>query len=237
MSRLLVGLPNLVGKLDNYAKRYDLLEVNPDDPGLASGKKLAAWRERCRRAAFTVVLPRAVAKLAPGKELEAGLSTALEIATVLRARAILLSTSAEVRPTARNKQRIVELFQRLPEGHHLFWEAHGIWEPAEHLGTAVEAGAVAVFDAAQAPLAPGPVVYSRIRALGHAAQLGSERILHIAEQLRGRREAYLVVDPSIAGKVRSGVAAALERDPERRHVPQLFKPELDLSGSFDDEEQ
>lgn len=239
MTRLLFGLPALQGKIDNYAKRFDLVEVTPVDQSLPKPTKLAAWRQRVPPAfVFSVVLPRAVGSLAKGEAFEMALKEALDSATELQARAILLATPAAVRPTPRNRQRIVELAGRLPEtGPHRFWEPAGIWEPADVMAVAAEARLIPVFDAAQQPLAPGPVAYTRIRALGHAARLGAQRIQTIAEQVRGRREAFVVVDKVIARQVQSGLTSILATDHERRPVPTIFKPDADLALDEDDEEQ
>lgn len=241
MTRLLFGLPSLQGKIDNYAKRFDLVELTPVDHALPKASKLAAWRERVPPAfAFSVVMPKAVATLKPGEDFEAALTESLAAATELMARAIVVATPPSVRPTPRNKQRLVELAARIPaEGAHRFWEPSGIWEANEVMAVASEAGLIPVFDAAQDPLPPGPVVYTRIRGIGHAARLGAQRIQSIAEQVRGRREAYLVVDRPIARKVQSGLRAVLAADDTRGPVPMLFTPDgdLDLDLDDDDEEQ
>ena len=240
MTRLLFGLPGLQGKIDNYAKRYDLVELTPIDQALPKATKLAAWRERVPPAfTFSIVMPKAVASLKPGDDFEAALSESLAAATQLMARAILIATPPSVRPTPRNKQRLVELAARIPaEGVHRFWEPSGIWEPTEVMAVASEAGLVPVFDAAQEPLPPGPIVYTRIRGIGHAARLGAQRIHAIAEQVRGRREAYLVVDRTIARKVQSGLRAVLAADHDRQPVPTLFTPDDHFGDDdVDDEEQ
>jgi uncharacterized protein YecE (DUF72 family) len=235
MARLLIGLPSLTGKLANYAKRYQLVELTPVDSPLPKPSKLAAWRSAVPPSfAFSVVLPRVVGALGTGEAFERALADSLEAARVLQATCIVLATPNTVRPTAHNRARIAEIAARMPQdGHVLAWHATGMWETADHLETAVGAGWLPVFDAAQEPLAPGPIVYTRIRALGHATRLGQQRIAHAARQLSGRRSAYVVVEPSIAGKVRAGLAAMMVTD--RARVPMLFKPQP--PGQDHDEEQ
>jgi uncharacterized protein YecE (DUF72 family) len=239
MTRLLFGLSGLQGKLQNYAKRFDLLEVTPADQPLPKASKLAGWREMVPPAfVFSVVLPKAVGSLSKGGDFDAALDETLAAATALQARAIVLSTPASVRPTPRNRARIVELASRLPDtGPHRFWEPAGIWEPQEVMAVAAEAGLIPVFDAAQQPLPPGPIAYTRIRALGHAARLGAHRIQTIAEQVRGRREAFLVVDKTIARKVQSGLTALLATDHDRRPVPTIFRPDDDLDPDLDEDDE
>jgi len=101
--------------------------------------------------------------------------------------------------------------------------------------TAYKAGFLPVFDAAQEALPPGPLVYTRIRAIGQAARMGADRIQRIADQLAGRREAFVVVDEIVAPRVKRGLEQMLGDAPARRGVPLLFRPE---NGMFvDDEEQ
>lgn len=234
MPRLFIGLPALKGKLERYAERYDLVELRPVDTPLPRAPKLEAWRASVPPAfAFSVVLPQAVAALEPSDE---ALATSLEVARVLQARAIVLATTPAVRPTQKNRDRIAALAERLPRaGPLLAWHAMGMWEPEDVMETAYKAGFLPVFDAAQEALPPGPLVYTRIRAIGQAARLGTDRIQRIADQLAGRREAFVVVDEIVAPRVKRGLEQMVGDAPARRGVPLLFRPE---NGMFvDDEEQ
>jgi uncharacterized protein YecE (DUF72 family) len=237
MSRIYIGLPQLEGKLTSYAKRYDLVEVRPLDTPLPKPSALRRWREQAPPAfAFSVVLPQAVSTFDRSGGFEPALNLALETATALQAVCLVLATPPSLRPTQANRQRIIELAEKLPRGGQvLAWQPSGMWEPADVLATAAAAGYVPVFDAAQEPLGPGPVAYTRIRALGHAGRIGAGRIARIAEQLAERRLAYVVVDATIARKVKAGLGAALEQLPERRAIPAIFRRGDDLVA--DDEEQ
>ena len=229
--RLLLGLPRLQGKLHNYAERYQLLEVRPVDTPVPTGGKLQKWRRQVPPAfAFSVVMPAAVARFERGAVFESGVNAALEAATVLQAECILLATPPSLRPTARNRQRIRELAARLPQdGQVLAWEPSGIWEVDDVLDTADAAGLLAVFDGAQHDLPPGPICYTRIRALGHAAQLGADRVERLAHRLASRHTAYVVVDASVAGAVRATLPSAVDRQAVGQAVPQLFRPRAALA--------
>jgi len=226
MARLLVGLPALRGKLERYAKRYDLVEVRPVDTPLPSGTKLGRWRERVPPAfAFSVVLPRVVCELAPGAELDRALRRSLEAARYLQASCLLLATPPSVRPTKRNRGRLAALRERLPaDGHVVAWQATGVWEQEEAMEVAATTGWLPVFDAAEEPLAPGPVVYTRISALGRAGRLGADRAAHVARRLAGRRDAYVVVDQAVAGRLRTALRAEASQAPAGRPIPPLFRP-------------
>lgn len=236
MARLLFGLPSLRGKLANYAKRYDLVEVTPDQP-LPKASKLARWREEVPPGfAFSVVLPSVVATLDRTGAYGEGLSRSHEAIKALQASAVILVTPPSVRPTKQNRERIARLREKLPaDGCVVGWEARGMWEPEDFIQTAIDLGFLPIFDAAQDPLPPGPIAYTRLRALGMSAQIGQDRVSRIAEQLAGRREAYCVAEPEIAGRVRAGLTRALADMGERRQVPMIFRPSAELEA--DDEEQ
>jgi len=150
----------------------------------------------------------------------------------------VLRTPLSVRPTKANRQRIAKLAARLPEhGHVLGWQPSGVWEVEDVAETASRAGLIAVLDAARDPLPPGPVSYTRIRSLGSSSQLGAGAIERIAQQLRGRRECFVVVDPQAAGRMRADLPAALGRSESRRSMPSLFRPGQPAALAIGDEEQ
>src|SRR5262245_47868418 len=138
MARLLVGLPALVGDIEKYVKRFDMVELRPVDTSIPRASTLRSWRKVVPPGfVFSVVLPRIVGELTAGKEADAALATALDVATQVEARALVLSTPASVRPTAPNKKRLTAMLERLPrEGVVVCWEATGIWEAEEILAVA-----------------------------------------------------------------------------------------------------
>ncbi len=239
MARFVVGLPHLQGKLSNYAERYDLVELRPGDTPLPSPPKLRRWREQVPPSfVFSVVLPKAVAEFSKDPEIERGIDDCLEAAVALQARCIVLATPPSIRPTAANRQRVVSLGARLPQtGHVLAWEPWGMWEREDVLETAYEAGFLPVFDGVRETLPAGPIAYTRIRALGSSAQLGTGSIERLADQLQGRREAFVVVEAPAAKRVRVELGPALERLQTRPAVPMLFRGGQPKSLAAEDEEQ
>ncbi|MEM1031624.1 MAG: DUF72 domain-containing protein [Myxococcota bacterium] len=236
MPSIHIGLPQLVGKLESYADTYRFVEVTPVDQPVPRGRKLRGWRRRVPPSfRFAVRLPAAVASF--GEDAAAGLEVALETARDLEAAAIALCTPASFRPTRKNRERLSALRERLPpDGVVLAWEARGIWEPEEFVDTAYRSGFLPIFDAAQESLPPGPVAYTRLRAMGRNAALGPDRLRAVAEQLVDRREAYLVADRALAGRVRAALGSTIDdARPAPRAVPLVFKPRAALEA--DDEEQ
>ncbi len=237
MTSLRIGLSKWNGKLSNYAKRYGVLEVSGDE--LPPPSALRKWRRQVPPAfAFSVTLPRAVAELKSGKDRDDALKRALDAATALQASVLVLSTPASVRPTKANAERIVALAAELPRnGHVLAWEPAGLWSPEEVAAVAAASGWLAVVDAAEHEVPDGPIVYTRLRAIGKATRLGPNRLQRLGEQLAERHEAYVIADPSVAPKLASSLDAAIAKAGVDHSVPQLFKPsgEFDLGGL--DEEQ
>ncbi|HEY4121207.1 MAG TPA: DUF72 domain-containing protein [Byssovorax sp.] len=240
MPRLHVGLPALVGDIAKYHPRFDLLEVRPVDASVPRAPALRRWRKAVPPAfVFSVVLPRAVGALTPGAALDEALAESLEVAAALEARCLLLQTPADVRPTSVNKRRVVALFERVPrEGNVVCWEPSGMWEREDVLATAREAGVVAVLDAARDVPPPGAVVYTRLRALGKGAALGAASIERVAERLKKRREAFVVVESSRDGqRVRAALTAAMAERRDRPSLGSVVRPTGAGTLVAEDEEQ
>jgi hypothetical protein len=238
MARVHVGLPSLRGKLARYAERFDLLEVHPLGHATPKGKgALRKWRDAVPPGfVFSVVLPQAVGTLQPSAEFDEALDRSLKVATTLEARCMVLATPASVRPTVENRKRVMELAERLPQdGQLIAWHPSGMWERHDVIDIATRSGLLPVFDAACEELAEGALVYTRIRALGASMSIGADRIDRVASQLATRREAFVVADSEIAGKVRSGLAATLPRHASAGSAAMVFTPNTPLAD--DDEEQ
>ena len=231
MARLYIGLTRLRGKLSRFASKYDLVEITPVDEPLPKAAKLARWREEVPPSfAFSVVLPNAVASFDRTGAYGEALSRSRDAIARLQAQVVVLRTPASLRPTQANRNRIAKLREKLPaDGLIAAWEPLGIWEPEDVLETGRATGWLPVFDATQDPLPPGPVAYTRLRALGMSTQLGGDRLGTVARQLMGRRECYVVAEPSIGGAVKTGLTQAMSAVAPRQTVPRIFKPtSLDL---------
>ena len=256
MARLLVGLPALQGDLAKYSTRFDMVEIRapnaPPSPNARANAAVATAAGALPRAAtlrkwrtsvppsfvFSVVLPPAVGALVPGPALDEALASSLEAAAVLEARCIVLATPPEVRPTATNRKRLAAVFERIPhEGTVLCWEPSGIWERDEVIVLSRTLGVIPVLDAAREALGAGPIVYTRLRALGKSAVLGQATIERIAERLRRRREAFVVVEgPPEAQRVKAALTTELARRPGRAAPMTVVRP-VSSTLIAEDEEQ
>jgi uncharacterized protein YecE (DUF72 family) len=250
MARLLVGLPALQGDLAKYATRFDMVEIRAPNvaadasPGAPAGSlprpaTLRKWRKLVPPSfVFSVVLPPAVGALTPGPALDEALAAALEAASALEARCIVLATPPEVRPTAANRKRLAALFERIPgEGTVRCWEPSGIWEREEVLTLTRTLGVLPVLDAAREALGTGPIVYTRLRALGKSAVLGQATIERIADRVRRRREAFVVVEgPHEAQRVKTALTSELARRPGRASGVTVVRPASSTLVAEDEEQ-
>lgn len=207
--RLFVGPATPKGDFAKIAGRFGLAEIRTDGP-IPRAATLRSWRKAVGpQFVFSVVLPRIVGELKSSAEADDALKGALEAARLLEARCLLLQTTAAVRPTKANRDRIARLVERLPKlATVVAWEAAGLWEAEEIRMTARLAQVLPVFDAAQEETVPGSSIYTRLRALGEASRLSDKALAHAAAQLRGRREAFVIVEN---GSDAARVKTALER--------------------------
>ncbi len=238
MARILVGLATLTGDIKKVVDRFDLVEVRLSAGSWPKDATLKRWRKTAPPAfVFSVVMPPAVATLATDAEATEALADALHVAAILEARCILLQTPADVRPTTANKKRIAALFQKVPsEGTVRCWEPAGVWEAEDTIATARAAHVLPVLDAAQEALPPGPIAYTRLRALGKAAA-SARTIERLSSALRGRREAFVVVeDPKEAAIVRSALPTSVAKARGGHAGPIIVRPNM-MPLVAEDEEQ
>ncbi len=214
MARLQVGLPHLEGSISDYAEKFDMVELCFEGEAAPKPSTLRGWRRAVNPSfGFSVRLPKIVGELTMTKEMDAALDAAVTVATALEARAIVLSTLADVRPTQQNLQKLASVVERLPRPAVLHcWEPRGIWERKEILRASKELGLTPVLDAQQDALPPGSVVYTRLRALGGAHRVPQRVVERMARELQNKREAWVVVEhaPS-ARRLRQELTQAVAR--------------------------
>ena len=239
MTRICLGLPALQGDLGNYSKRFDLVELRPVDTTLPRPAKLRAWRKSVPPTfVFSVVLPRIVGELVAGEAADAALAQALDVAKAVEARAIVLATPPSIRPTQANRKRVAALLERIPrEGVVVCWEPGGMWEIDEITALAKSVRVVPVVDASREAVPAGPVVYTRLRALGASAAVSAAAIERIADKLRGRREVFVVVEgKGEAGRVKAGLGAAVARERDKPPSAPIVRPSAGLLIAEDEEQ-
>jgi uncharacterized protein YecE (DUF72 family) len=233
-----VGLAALRGSIATYADRWELLELAADGAGVPAGKRLRAWRKQAGpRLVFSVALPARAAALTPGSDFDEAVEHGIETARLLEARCVILRTPASIRPTSTNRKRIALALEKVPrEAVIAAWEPSGVWERDELIAFARDAGIVPVVDPTQARIADGAVVYVRIRAA--AGRLGPTALARLGAELRGRREAFVVVEAAgEARRVRAALGeAAAPRPAPKAGAIKVVRPTQPLLVAEDEEQ-
>lgn len=237
MGRVQVGLPGFQGDVAKYAQRYDMVELRADVVATTKPATLRAWRRAVNPAfTFSLVLPRSTGALSDTAGARAELAHALKAAAALEARCIVVETPAEVRPTKANREKLRVLFASLTQpATHVCWDARGVWEASEVHATARALGVVPVVDAAHEDAPAGPTMYARLRALGQNG-VSTKSIARVAEQLRGKRDAWVIVEDRASGaRVRKELGGALvEAAPIS--VPMVVRPSAGRLRAEDEEQ-
>lgn len=226
MVRVQVGLSDLGTDIAKYASKFDMVELRPNPQSPPKQTTLRAWRRAVNPSfTFSVVLPPIVGSLAMTKEMDTALETTLGIATTLEARVILLSTPVDVRPTSQTMEKLKALVERLPKpGTVLAWEAQGLWERKDVVSLSKTLGLVPVFDAGQTLVSGGPLVYTRLRALGGQSKVSQSVIGRLGDQLMGRREAWVVAEHrGSAVRLKSDIENAMSRQ-RPKDAPIVVRP-------------
>jgi uncharacterized protein YecE (DUF72 family) len=207
MPRVHVGQASLKGHLERYAKTFDLLEVR-SDPALPSLKHLKRLSQQAPEGfSFSLVLPRKLSELSETPD-AAKLAEVRTAATALGARFVLVRTPATFAPSARSRARFAALVKGLEGAGTIAWEPRGIWTDEEIASVAAELGVLAVRDLAEQDPIPGPLVYTRLLALGRNTRIGSGAIERVSERLEEVEEAFIVVEGQgavqVAKRLRGG---------------------------------
>jgi len=148
-----------------------------------------------------------------------------------------IATPPSITPTELNKKRLAALVAKIPhDATSLVWEPRGVWESEDAMAVASKLGLILVVDAAREPAPKGPISYFRLRGLGESVRLSPAAIDKVVEELRSRREAYVIrrVGGS-AGRGRIPAQKAARRAPALRPSGAVLRPRATLRA--EDEEQ
>ncbi|HWP08389.1 MAG TPA: DUF72 domain-containing protein, partial [Polyangiaceae bacterium] len=215
--RLHFGLPRLKGRLPEYAKAFNLVEV-PCEPAPPTAKHLGRLkREAPEGFEFALVAGKALAELGSSSPDAALVEATRQAAVALGARFIVLRTPASAGPSARTRAKLARMKELLDgAAGGIAWEPRGMWTDEEVVEVAGELGVTLVRDLAEQDPAPGPLVYTRLLALGRNARLGSGAIERVSERLAEAEEAYIVIEgdggAGIAKRLRASLVELREDD-------------------------
>ena len=216
MPRTFVGETRLPKNFKRYARQFSLLELDCE-PGSVPGK---GRLEECAAAApdgfvFSLVVPGRLASLEAGPEADKAWKHAQNVARRLGGKAgwWVVRTPAEVRPTRRSRENLGALAARLKEGGvRVAWEPRGVWDETAAGEFADSIGVTLIQDVAREVPRSGPVLYSRLLALGKGGRVGLSLADLIAERMHAHEEAFVVVEGQGAREIQQalGLGAGAE---------------------------
>jgi uncharacterized protein YecE (DUF72 family) len=203
-----IGAKELRGAIAAYAKRFDLLEVRvvvssvDDEPPAAVPAigTLRRWRKSVPpHFVFAVVAGPHLSRVKASDTAERELEAARAAIDALQARCFVLRTPPEVTPAQVWRDRIGKLIERFPrDATHFVWEPGGVWEIEDAAAQAKAWGIVLAVDPAREAVAPGPVAYLRMRALGETRAFGAVALERVVKGVGARREVFAVVETDTA---------------------------------------
>jgi len=229
-ARIHVGQAALTGKLERYARVFDLLEVRAA-PTLPSPSRLRRLRGDAPEGfCFSLVVPAKLAELASSEPDVALVEATRAAATALGARWLVLRTPAAVAPSARSRARLTRIVEAMRGAAGGFaWEPRGVWTDEDAEATASALGVVLVRDLAEHEAPPGPIVYTRLLALGRNARIGAGIIERVAERLEGADEAFVIAE----GRGAVGLAKELRQI----QAPDVANDDDEDDGDAEDDEE
>ena len=132
-----------------------------------------------------------------GPELDAGIDWITRVSDILRARAIVIATGAELSTGERDRTLLADFAERLrPTGRILVVAPRGLWEPEHGSAFAQQTDTVYGFDPLESDAPEGDVVYARIRPMGARPRLTEGHLAQVAERLLTpeAEQAYVAID-------------------------------------------
>ncbi len=235
--KMLFGCAGVRGAIDNYAKRFEMVEVDPlEGHAKAKPASLKRWRKEAGPAlAFSIVAPKALALVRPGPALDAALSDLLEAQRALQARWILLATPLEVTPAPLQRERIAKIVERIREGLgdardivRIAWAPRGMWELADAATLATTLDLDLACDPLIDPREPfwhATLRYLRIGPVGGRTAYPPARLRALAEAL---------VEDSTADGERAVVFTTPKAPAEVKRLKSLVKALTEEAGGGDD---
>lgn len=212
--RLCIGQAALMGKLARYTQSFNLLELRADVGSLPRPPRLREWKQSVPDDfVFSVLSAKSLLGLEPGEANEKARAYAQRAIAALEAEWFVIQTGASVTPSARGRERLLALVDEAKSwGVRVAWEPRGPWSPQQAQALCAEHDLTLVHDVSlEAPLS-GPVIYTRVRAIGAGGRITSGAADRIAERLEGAEEAFVVVEGASAKNLARGLRHELLSD-------------------------
>jgi uncharacterized protein YecE (DUF72 family) len=192
--RLHIGRSALRGDIARYATHFSMVELRVEQGSLPRSATLKEWAKKVSSEfVFSLVVPRSLVALDRIEHAELALVNRVSVA--LGARWLVLRTPATVMPGARSRRKLAELVTKLEPGERrIAWEPQGVWDPDEAEELAATLNVTLVRDLSRDEAPAGPVVYTRLRALGTGSRLTSGTAERLVDELASCEEAYVVTE-------------------------------------------
>ena len=192
---LRIGQSSFRGAFPRYSRHFSMHEVTAEPGRLPRAPKLKRWREAVPESfSFAVRFAPSASELTSPDNVRDALKYALQVATALEAEWFVLSSPVSVRPTARNRARVVELFESVPSSLKKAWDVGGMWDQEAVASVLDASGAVWSRDLSRADDPQSGAVYTRLKDWGNAVRLRSGPAQQLAINILGADEAMVVVD-------------------------------------------
>ena len=244
--RVHIAARELKGSLSSYASKFGLLELHltvqagetaaspRTNPTL---KTLRSWRKEAGPAfEFCIVAPEGLRAPRPSDQLNREADATLAAVDAVQARTLLLPTGSDCTPSPVWRDRLAKLVDRLRrDGTQIIWEPSGLWEAEQAAVFAKKLGMVLCCDPFQSGVPQGPVAYLRLRALGETRTFSDERIQALADELRDRREVYVVVEAPRALATAQALGVMMNQ-PARAAASTVVVSRLAGANASDEEE-
>jgi uncharacterized protein YecE (DUF72 family) len=208
--RLRVGLTSLAGSIEEYAKRFDLLELRSDPQRLPSDRALRRLKAGVGESVqFSLLIPAEITRRA--LENTAELAGTLVTAEALQAAWLVFQTGPTVGPSERTRARFQALLAAVTRPPwRIAWEPRGPFEPEVAQEWCDSLGITLVEDLSHVDATPGAAVYTRLRAEGPGARLTGGAIEQLAQQIASVEEAWVVLEGRPSPKARARIQQAVE---------------------------
>lgn len=160
---------------------------------------LHKWREKVGpELRVAVVAPRGVlwgdaGPLRWDDELEARFAWYLEALEALDAMAVV-PTGSELSTSRKDRDRLADLFGRIPDARRRIWAPSGIWNDEEAHPFARKLGVTPAFDPLADESPGGGLAYVRLKALGGRQRFSEGILYELLDALEGFEEAYVAIE-------------------------------------------
>ncbi len=183
---------------DKYVRtlRFTELTFPSSRPKVGTLRK---WREKVgSELAVSVVAPRAslwsdAGVLRWDDALEERFGWYLQALEALQAIAVI-PTGSEVSTSRKDRDRLADLFGRIPDARRRVWAPTGIWTEEEAHPFARKLGITCAFDPLQDDSPGGETAYVRLKALGGRQRFSEGILYELVDALSDFREAYVAIE-------------------------------------------